>query len=341
MNWDTYKSAFTAKAVEKGFYQSEITSWLEYAEVIQKNQLPIIFETTHLALLLGYKKSYLERAVTFTPFFYKSFVIPKKNGTSRTITEPLPSLKEIQNWILHEILNKCKISKYAKAYVKNRSIKGNARFHINKEVVLSVDLKDFFGSISVDMVDELFRSLGYSLEVSSILSRLCCLNGTLPQGAPTSPMLSNIVFLYLDESISKYALNNTINYTRYADDLTFSGSFRPGQVIKFITDLLINSPFRLNHDKTRSRRRNQRQEVTGIVVNSKMQAPKNVRREFKKNVYFIKKFGLSNHIQHEQIKRDNYLNHLIGIGNFIFFINSKDYSIKEDILLLCTLKNAI
>jgi RNA-directed DNA polymerase len=338
MNWENYKRDFTQKAIKEGYKDVEIELFLNYAFKLYQNNCPIIYELNHLSLLVGYKKNYLIRAIIHTPYFYRTYEIPKKNGTKRKISEPLPSLKEIQYWILNEILINVQISKYAKAYVKKRSLKGNARFHIGKEIILTLDIENFFGSIKSNTVESFFINIGYSSEISNFLSKLCCLNDSLPQGAPTSPSLSNIIFVKIDDIIAHYCKYNNINYTRYADDLTFSGSFNPGMVIKFIESLLKERNFKLNYTKIRTRRQNQRQEVTGVVVNNKMQAPKELRKDFRKSIYYIKKFGIDSHINHENIKRDNYLSHLIGIGNHIYFVNPKDIEIKKGVIFLSELK---
>lgn len=111
-----------------------------------------------------------------------------------------------------------------------------------------------------------------------MLTNLCCLNGSLPQGAPTSPMLSNIVLEDFDNEIGLYAIEQKIRYTRYADDMTFSGDFNAGKVISKVKRQLNDLGLKLNDEKTRTRGRGQRQEVTGIVVNEKMQLPRSERK---------------------------------------------------------------
>ena len=124
--------------------------------------------------------------------FYRHFSIPKKNGSFRSIDEPLPDLKYVQTWILRNILEQCSVSEYAKAFVKGRTLKHNARFHRAQNVVVTMDIKDFFPSISIDEIVNIFENMGYFHDVSCFLAYLCCYNGTLPQGAPTSPYLSNM-----------------------------------------------------------------------------------------------------------------------------------------------------
>ena len=179
----------------------------------------------------------------------------------------MPSLKEIQRWILDNIIVNVNRSVSAKAYIKNKSIKENARFHKRQNVVLSLDVEKFFDSITSDKIFNVFKQLGYVDDVTVMLTNLCCLDNKLPQGAPTSPVLSNIILEEFDNAIGSYTNKNKIRYTRYADDMTFSGDFNPGQVICFVKNRLFPLGLKLNHNKTRTRRIGQRQEGTGKRVN--------------------------------------------------------------------------
>lgn len=275
-------------------------------------------------MLVGYKYQYLIKISNGAKKFYRTFEIPKKSGGFREISEPLPSLKEIQHWILGEILEKVPVSRYAKAYVHKRSIRENARFHISQKVVLTIDLENFFGSLKFGKVYGLFLKLGYSAPVSTMLTNLCCLDGSLPQGAPTSPTLSNILMLQTDKMIAGFIKEKKIRYTRYADDLTFSGDFEPGIVITFVKSVMNDVNLRVNEKKIRVRRPGQRQEVTGVIVNEKLQAPREMRRELRQAVYYIQKYGLASHLDKTENLKANHIYHWLGIANFILFLNPKD-----------------
>lgn len=329
MQWEVYKKAFIRKAKAAGFEEPYINSCLNYAFNLFDQGLPVIYDDNHLSLLVGYELSYLLRASNSQQAFYRNFNIKKKSGKLRKISEPLPSLKEIQRWILDNILEKIVPSRFAKAFIKKRSIKDNARFHRNQKFVLSIDVENFFPSIKFNRVYHLFRSIGYSNSVSTILSNLCTLDDCLPQGAPTSPAISNIVCLRLDGRLSGYALRNKIRYTRYADDITFSGTFNPGRVFNLVRMVLTESGFKINSDKTRLMEQHQRQEVTGIVVNKKLQTTKELRRYLRQNIYYIKKYGLESHLSSTNNKKANYLSHLKGVAGFVYFVNNKDLEAKE------------
>lgn len=302
---------------------------LEYAKKLYDQDIPIIYNTKHLSALTGYSEDYLYAVSNDATNFYRYFTIPKRNGKTRQINEPLPSLKEVQYWILQEILIKLPVSPYAKAYINGKSIKDNARFHKRQQKVLSMDLKDFFPSISYGRILSVFRKTGYREQVAVMLANICSLNNGLPQGAPTSPALSNIIAKGLDFKIEKYIKNKKIRYTRYADDLTFSGDFNEGDLIKNIERIASQQGFWINHEKTRVRKRNQRQEVTGIVVNEKMQVNRKLRRQLRSTAYYIQKYGYVSHIEHTGQTRRNYLYYLIGLASYALFINPSDKNMRH------------
>ena len=149
MQWLEYKEKFSEKASRNNYAQEEIDALLSYAKNLFDREIPIIYDQEHLALLVGYQYKYLLRISNSPPSFYRTFKIPKKSGGKRSISEPLPTLKEIQHWILAEILDRCPVSGYAKAYIRRRSIRKNAEFHVKRKVVLTIDIKDFFSFINL------------------------------------------------------------------------------------------------------------------------------------------------------------------------------------------------
>ncbi|MBI9110127.1 retron St85 family RNA-directed DNA polymerase [Maridesulfovibrio ferrireducens] len=337
--WKKYSQAFAKKGKKEGHSKEYIHTCLNYAEQLYKRSAPIIFDPVHFSLLVGYSPKYI-MAVTNSPDnFYRQFSISKKNGGSRNITEPLPSLKEIQHWILTNILNNIPVSKYAKAYISKESIKSNARFHRKQPTVLCLDIKDFFGSIHGGIIFNLFRTIGYRSSIASLLTNLCIYDDALPQGAPTSPALSNIIMKGFDQRAAGFCKKREIRYTRYADDLTFSGTFFPKEIIRFITSALSDLKMDLNPTKTRILGQGQQQRVTGIVVNEKMQVPRKTRRNLRQSIFYIKKYGISSHQNHEKIYKSNYVRHLLGIANHILFINPKDADALNALSVLKPLLN--
>lgn len=329
MNYIDYKIQFKQKALEIGKSNEDISFMLKYAKFLFNQNLPVIFNDIHLSNLLGYQDFYLYSICNNQFAYYKKYEIPKKNGGVRVLHEPFPSLKEMQNWILVYILNpsaKKNVSPVAKAYMPGVNLKDNARFHRGQKKLLSVDLVDFFGSIGFSQVYSIFRKFGYSKHVSVILSNICILDDSLPQGSPTSPMLSNLVFKYYDDKIYSFCIDHKIRYTRYADDLTFSGDFNIGKVIGLLNSLFKKTSFKLNHKKTKVVSQGRQQAVTGIVVNKKLQVPRKYRKEIRQSIYYIIKFGLSQHLIAIKWKKTEiqYIYHLLGRINFVLQINPND-----------------
>ncbi len=222
---------------------------------------------------------------------YKRFTIPKKTGGERTISAPMPRLKYVQSEILIRILQKVKVHEAAHGFVSQKSIVSNALPHLQSEVVINMDLKDFFPTITYDRVKGVFRSLGYSQQVATILALICSeqtvemveLDGEswfvadgerrLPQGAPTSPMITNILCRHLDKRLAGLANKLGFRYTRYADDLTFSatheGAKNVNLLLKTVREIVTSEGLVIHPDKTKVMRKGSRQEVTGITVNQK------------------------------------------------------------------------
>ena len=324
MEFTQYKNSFTKEAQNLGYTEQTIKHCLNYAAVLFSNHVPIIYNTSHLSGLVGYKKEYLKKAILYPNSFYRDFQILKKNGKKRQISEPLPSLKEIQLWILKNILYKVPVSPFAKAYKPNISLIENLKFHKNQPKVFTLDLENFFPSIKIQAIEKIFIRLGYSRLVSKMLSKLCTREGVLPQGAPTSPYLSNLILKNADAEMAYFCKQRKIRYTRYADDLSFSGDFDENELLTKITEIIENLNLKINPDKTKLMTPNNRQTVTGIVVNEKPQVVFHKRNELRQAMYYIKKFGFDEHREYKEINQANYLEHLLGKIDFVLQINPKD-----------------
>ena len=331
ITFNKYKKLFTEKAINSGYSEDNILKCLSYAEPIMKKGFPVIYNTSHLSSLVGYNKIFIKRAVNHTTYFYRKFEISKKNGTKRVLLEPLPSLKEIQSWILEEILYNHKVSRYAKGYIPNRSIKDHVRYHTKKEKVLTLDIKKFFDNVSFKLVENIFVKIGYSELISNLLTKLCFLDGKLPQGAPTSPYISNIILLEFDEKISKYCSDNNLKFTRYADDLAFSGKIKKTELVNLVRAELKKLGLKLNNDKIKLMKQNQPQIISGIIVNEKTQIPKRIRNQIRNEMFYIKKFGIESHMQktNQTKSKSVYLKHLLGKINYLLTINFKDNEFIE------------
>jgi RNA-directed DNA polymerase len=278
-----------------------------------KQKLPVIYDQEHLSRLLGYRLDYLNDVVSSSPLHYHEHKIAKKTGGIRILHEPHPDLKEIQRWLSLEILSKLKVSKYSKAYRKGISLEDSVKFHVSRNMVLRLDIKDFFPSIRFGKVYEILINLGYSKSVAVMIAKLLLRNDLLPQGSPASPTLSNIIFINLDTTIGAFCREREIYYSRYADDLTFSGeSFNYRELIDFVKIELSKNEFKLNKKKTRLMRKHRKQIINGLVVNQKINVEKKYRKEIRQEIYYIKKYGLASHMEKINIHKSSYPEHLLG-----------------------------
>lgn len=254
---------------------------------------------------------------------YNEIIIHKKSGGLRFLYEPSKELKSIQKRILKNILEEKKLSKYVCAYRKDYSVINNAKAHVNKNIIVKLDIKDFFNNINFNKVySACFNEMLYPKSLGTLLANLCVYNNMLPQGAPTSGYISNIVLREFDARIGTYCENNNVSYTRYSDDLTFSGDFDVSQLIKIVNKLLYDEGFKLNKVKIKVINKHTRQQVTGIVVNEKMSIRKGYKRKIRQELYYINKYGLEGHLNRKRIKinKEEYRRKLLGRINYVLQI---------------------
>lgn len=321
-NWKTF-------LYDRGVQEDLITIYLSYIKKLEKNSIPVIFELEHLSKMIGIKYPEFNNIVFGTSSFYRKFKIPKKRGGFRNISTPYPSLLSCQKWIYTNILLKIPTHQCAQAYKKGHSIIKNAACHLDKKALLKIDIQNFFTEIPISWVIRMFIDLGYPRNISHALASLCCLDGALPQGAVTSPCLSNILLFSLDHRLSNLSNRLNLTYSRYADDIVFSGEKISPSVIKYVRDIIESYGFSLNESKTQLLIAGRRKIVTGIDVSSdKMQLPRKSRREIKQAMHFIKKYGLVGHMSNEKIKDPNYLLSLEGKIRFWLQIDAENLEAK-------------
>jgi retron-type reverse transcriptase len=217
---------------------------------------------------------------------YALFRLPKRSGGTRPIHIPSGPLKALQRRVLRRILARLRAHPAATGFERGHSIVTHALPHVGKDVVVRLDIKDFFGSIRRAMVERFFLAIGWDAQAARLLTDLCTHDGSLPQGAPTSPRLSNLVNWRLDERLSALAQKLGASYSRYADDMTFSllaqGDATPhtaNRIIRLAKSILADEGYAMHaHKKLRVYRRGDRQMVTGLVVNEKVSLPRLKRR---------------------------------------------------------------
>lgn len=245
---------------------------------------------------------------------YRRFYMPKKTGGQRLISAPMPRLKGAQHWILENILLKIPVHECAHGFVPERSIVSNAAPHTGQDLVINLDLKDFFPTITFARVKGVFRAFGYSSQIATILALICTEPETeevevdgetfylatserhLPQGAPTSPALTNILCYRFDRRMVGMAEKLNFAYTRYADDLSFSASGEDAKNFRKLlwraNAIVKDEGFTMHPDKLRIMRQGERQEVTGLVVNDNVGIDRRMMRRFRALVFQLEKDGL-------------------------------------------------
>jgi len=291
-------------------------------EKLQQAGLPVMATPADVANAMKLEVSrlrwlaYHTEAATRT--HYVRFTVAKKSGGTRELAAPHRELAATQEWVLREVLSKVATHDAAHGFVPTRSTLTNATPHVGRAVVVNADLKDFFPTITFPRVKGVFQQLGYSPAVATVLALLCTESPrrvvtyagqrfevatgprALPQGACTSPAISNLVARRLDSRLTGIAEKLGWTYTRYADDLTFSAdtegddpNTQVGYLLARVRHITQEEGFAVNEKKTRVLRRNHRQSVTGIVVNARPAVPRKTVRRLRAILHRAKSEGLA------------------------------------------------
>lgn len=274
------------------------------------NNLKECLTAENLASFLGY--SYFELSTLIYPSTckqYYSFSIPKKSGGRRGINAPNKFLKKLQSKIQVELEKYHRPRNSTHGFIKDRSIMTNALQHTGKKYVLNIDLENFFESITFVRVRNLLCSLPFKFpyRVATVIAHICCRRQRLPQGSPVSPLISNMICYKLDRQLQELARKSCCTYSRYVDDITFSFNSSRNHVSKYIVgvsttggievgrlleQVIKENGFEVNKDKVRFQEYSQRQEVTGLIVNEKINVNRTFVRSTFSMLYAWKKFGL-------------------------------------------------
>jgi RNA-directed DNA polymerase len=276
----------------------DVTLKADFARLINFSDVAKVLEVRPRIL-----KYYLRRSGN-----YKEFELHKRSGGTRTIFSPVNALKIIQrklNQILHAVYG---ARSPVHGFVRKKSIVTNAAKHLEREFILSLDLEDFFPSIHFGRVKGLFTGKPYNLpeNVAVTLAQICCHNTRLPAGAPTSPIVSNMICAQMDSELKRFAIDFGCTYTRYADDITFSvrrGPFPPvfchrdtetrkAIVGDEITRIISSNSFKINVSKTRLLPRGNRQEVTGLVVGTRVNVNRRYLRHVRAMLHAAERYGV-------------------------------------------------
>jgi RNA-directed DNA polymerase len=320
--WVAYKANHIVHLGEGIFWNDEIKEdkWdtANSEERAAENELPALDNPDQLAEALGVSIPQL-RGMAYhrdaaTSIHYVRFTIPKRDGTERPIWAPKKRLKAAQRWILHNIVERLPVHGAAQGFLVGRSILSNAAAHVNSKLLLKMDIKEFFPTVTLKRVKGVFRRAGYRDGISTLLALICTeaprevvqVEGKtyyvslgprcLPQGAPTSPAITNALCLRLDRRLAGLAAKRGWHYTRYADDMTFSmpaGEKVPTGVktmMGLVRRIVQSEGFAINDDKTRVHRTGGRQSVTGLVINGDgdPRVPRKLRRQLRSAIHKLK-----------------------------------------------------
>ena len=231
-----------------------------------------------------------EQAVLSHEPRYRTATIPKPSGGVRTLTIPDPPTMELQRALLRRVLAKLRADPAACGFERGKSVVDHAAPHVGRAVVVTCDVRDFFPSVTASSVEYYFRRVGWDAAAAALLTRLTTHpdaegNRSLPQGAPTSPRLSNLLLHGVDYTLAKHAARRGFRYTRYADDLAFSSAaddpHAVRDLLRHVRRVLKRAGFAVHPAKTRILRRHQRQTVCGLVVNDRLNLPRETRRRLR------------------------------------------------------------
>lgn len=337
---------------KQGKSQAYIEETTTYIKKLQSSNLPVIFSLEHLSIMMGIQSTFLRVLIKDYKYRkedefeeglslnYKYFKLKKKNGEFREIMVPSKNLKYIQKWILINILEKNKLSNKCTGFRKGYSIYNNAVIHENADLILKIDLLKFYDNITFKRVYGLFNSMGYHSNLCVSFAKICTSKHNyeywnsfkenhkiilkdiiednepiLPQGAPTSPMIANLILRKLDYRFEKLSEKLGFKYSRYADDLTFSiKSSAKLPSLKLIEKIINDENFYINYEKIKYRKKGQSQYVTGLSIDNGIHTKKKYRKLINRHIYFCNKYGVKSHLKKIKYKK-----------GFLFYENSMRY----------------
>jgi RNA-directed DNA polymerase len=342
------KGAWDATGWLRGTTERKLFKHKTGKKILEEQGLPVLSNLKQLRELLGIKSEkqlgffLLATEVKNGP--YVTFKIPKKNAEARTICAPKTQLKWVQRRIHEKILAVVPPHDAAHGFVAERSTVTNAEKHLGSELIVKFDLKDFFPTIHYFRVLGLFANLGYPVgdgrfaskdtsdEVAPVLARLCCYtadpkawgSAIMPQGAPTSPAISNLVCRRMDARLAGLMKRMKGTYTRYADDLTFSFKKTEGVAIGklrwWVDQICQQEGFSVNQAKFRVIRSSQRQVVTGLVVNETLHVPREERRRFRAILHNCEKHG----VKSQEKGNKKFRSYLRGYASYLNMVHPEE-----------------
>ena len=313
----------------------------KYAKKLLDNGKPIIFDATHVKIILkmeGIKRNGYH--------YFNAGNIYKQ----RLIEAPSVNLKARQRWIAKNILENEPLGDWIHGYVKGKSIITNALVHAGKKRILHMDIKNFFQSITDEMVENEFAKMGYSESAAKELTSICTFSAEmvywqevekpedisssqkyLPHGAPSSPWLSNLVFQNIDLQILDILKNKNIQYTRYADDLMFSSNSDKLVWLKDeIEKLVSKNGFAINVGKTKLFEEKDQKLIMGLNLTNGIKIQNSYKRKLRQEIYYCKKYGIENHLQ--KVGASNRSNFVAYIYGKVYFVKMVEPELGKELL---------
>jgi len=355
------------KGVEKGFSNKSLLEIYNDSLDQKKESQTYIYSLAHLCHYSGANFYYLRHVIQRRTKCYDEYQIPKRSGGHRFIASPKEPLKEVQRWINRYVISNVKPHWRCYSYHSGSSIYSCAKEHCGAKWLIKLDIENFFDSVSEITVYKLFRSMGYKALVAFELARLCTIQpsginrkmkskwinystnaenypyprkgikyfGRLPQGAPTSPGVSNLIFKVIDEILQAFSEENVLTYTRYADDLCFSshdGAFSRKDaktVIDFCTKVLRDNGYASKKAKTKIIPPGVRKIVLGLNVDHELpKLTKVYKKRLEGHIRGLEKFGVVDHAKHKGFDSAySMLDHVLGLINHARLID-KNYADK-------------
>lgn len=316
---------------------------------LKENQMPVIETDRELAAFLQIEYNtlrylvYHRDVITFDNYY--RFDIPKKSGGMRHIAAPKTQLKAAQKQILEQILQKVEVSDLSHGFIKSRSVLTGAKAHNTApDLLINIDLENFFPTITFERVRGLYQSFGYSGYIASLLAMICTYcermpleikgelkyiktsDRVLPQGSPASPMITNIICRNMDKRINGLCKKLGITYTRYADDMSFSyigdtDNLAIGNFLSSVNKIIEAEGFHMKKEKTHILRKHNRQYITGIVINNEeIGVPKKWVKILKASIYNAQKLKDSGGVVSSKTKHE-----IAGKIAWLKSVNAKRY----------------
>ncbi len=241
--------------------------------------------------------------------------VQRQGRKKRLIEAPKTILKRIQRSLLDSVFSHVHSSTWSHGFCPGRSIFSHAVLHTRKNVVVTMDIKDFFPSVNLQKIHPILRRFFPDESELELAMQLVTRNGRLPQGAPTSPHLANLVFSAIDETIAS-SIGGRWAYSRYADDLAFSGDDSTGMLIDTVSEIALRNGFCIATKKTRVMRQHHRQKVTGLVVNRGLSLPREKRKNWRATLHRISKQGVEAAEPHCPFKLNGFAAFHMGLDKF-------------------------